>query len=403
MRISIVCSSLILIVSLLFLTQYSRAGDYDKVLREADILIMNKKYNKAYKHLDDVDKDNAVPEIVLKKVELALDYFVLSIMHTIFSFKDLEADENIEDVRGKEGQDTFVFDIEQVLSNLIKIRPNNWKLHKALGYYYYEVYLKYGSGWTKDVNTLLDNAEKHYLQAKRHGEYDYKSLHALGVIHLRRKKYEEAVSFLLDSIKLNSNYAPSKYNLAYAYLYLNKRKNALKYAKEAMMEYRVAPLKAEAARMVAVIYKELKDDKNALIYFKKANAIQPNVYVTLKPMLALYLKKRDTKTAYKIATALFLLNPKNPALSNDILRAYAQYNEKKELIRFFDNMLKRFSGDDEVMGNLYFHKAKFFLQEGNTDGAKNSLKTAKEHFKKCFANDHKVLNTIDAELRRLGG
>ena len=44
--------------------------------------------------------------------------------------------------------------------------------------------------------------------------------------------------------------------------------------------------------MMAAVYEELKDIKNALTYYRKANKLQPDNYYTLKPLLNLELAGR---------------------------------------------------------------------------------------------------------------
>lgn len=127
-----------------------------ETIKSANELIANKKYESAFKLLHRFDPGNGKPEIVLLKEDIALNYFVTSIMHQLFAFKDLEKSENIMDYRGSEGSfESHVFVIDKVLDSLIKIYPDNCKLYKGLGDFYYEAHLKYGGRWLKDDNELF--------------------------------------------------------------------------------------------------------------------------------------------------------------------------------------------------------------------------------------------------------
>jgi hypothetical protein len=55
------------------------------------------KYLSAFECLQDMDPDNRVPDIVLKKVDLALNYNVKTIRNHLFAFVDLRDGENLEE------------------------------------------------------------------------------------------------------------------------------------------------------------------------------------------------------------------------------------------------------------------------------------------------------------------
>jgi len=114
------------------------------VLSDVDRLVTEKKYLSAFRLLDAQENGDSDPDIALKKAELALKYFVNSIYHKTFSFKDLEEDEDIMDVRGAVGSSMiFNFDIEKVFTPLIKNYPEDQRLYVALADYYLDVYEKY--------------------------------------------------------------------------------------------------------------------------------------------------------------------------------------------------------------------------------------------------------------------
>ena len=66
-----------------------------EIINKANDLIANKKYETAFKLLQDFDARNEKPDVVLLKEDIALNYFVTSIMHEIFALKDLEKNEDI--------------------------------------------------------------------------------------------------------------------------------------------------------------------------------------------------------------------------------------------------------------------------------------------------------------------
>ena len=153
------------------------------VLNEADSLVKLKKYNSAFNLLNSQTDTNRNPEIVCKKIDIALNYFVNSMMHQLFSFKDIAIDESIDDYRGSAGQfQMYHFQIDSVLLSLIQNNPENGKLYKYLGDFYYDVQTRYNNQWLKTYDELTDLSLKNYEKANSLGTMDYQSLHNLGVL-----------------------------------------------------------------------------------------------------------------------------------------------------------------------------------------------------------------------------
>ncbi|HBE79250.1 MAG TPA: hypothetical protein DDW65_15980, partial [Firmicutes bacterium] len=170
---------------LIFATGLVLAADTQKILEEADQLIKAGQYDTAFKLLSEADKKSENPEIVLKQVDIALNYFAVSTMHQMFAFKDLQPGETIEDIRGNEESESesgggvysyYQFEIDKILNKLIIRFPKNGQLYKALGEFYFEVSLRYGKGWLKPEQELVELAEKNCLKAEQNGVFDAKSL-----------------------------------------------------------------------------------------------------------------------------------------------------------------------------------------------------------------------------------
>ena len=120
------------------------SGQTEKeILSKATDLVANKKYSSAFKTLKDFDPKDEKPDIVLLEEDIALNYFVTSMMHQMFAFKDLEMNEDVMDYRGKEGvYDMFNFTVNEILDKLIKKYPTNYKLNKGLADFYSDVLLR---------------------------------------------------------------------------------------------------------------------------------------------------------------------------------------------------------------------------------------------------------------------
>ncbi len=371
----------------------------DKVLQKADSLVAARKYNSAFKLLNSYDKENGNPAIVLKKTDIALNYFVSSIGFETFSFKDLEKDESLAKYRSGAGNyDMYAFRINRVLDSLVQVNPRNFDLYQGLGKYYYQAHMKYEDGLGKSTAQLFNLMEYNLNAAIEHNAGDYESHYILGYVALSRKYYRDAIPHLLRSLELNKDYAPACYNLAFAYLYSNDRANTLKYAKLAHDLYQDAAFKADAARMTAVAYSELKDLSNAISYYTLSDKEDPNNYYTLKPLLTLYLITNDTLSK-TILPRFFALDPENPAIYNDLAKIYFENDKADQLLDFY--LLKnQAAGNSKVVsGNLMFYIAELYL-ESNKLMAKEYFLRARQQFASVYQSSNPVFEVIDNAIKK---
>ncbi|HPB57468.1 MAG TPA: hypothetical protein PLL49_03060, partial [Bacteroidales bacterium] len=351
-----------IIILFLTLCSFTVFGQTEsETIKKANEFIADKKYETAFKLLDEFDPQNDKPDIVLLKEEILLNYFVTSIMHRLFALKDIDKEEDILDYRGKEGSYGMqMFEVDSILTRLITIYPDNCKLHKGLADYYYDVHLRYSGRWLLDDDELFPLIETNFQKAVDGNCADYLSYYVLGYLNLAQEKTKESIPYFLKSIELNEDYASAHYNLAYAYLFTDDMENALKYAKTSLDLYNDNEYKSDAARMVGVIYTELNDDKNALKYYEMADKIDPENYYNIKPMLNLYLKSNNKK-AGETTKAFFDLAPANPTIYNDLEEIYFSYQKEKDLIAFYKTQFSEFKDDNKIQGNLNFYMARIYL------------------------------------------
>jgi tetratricopeptide (TPR) repeat protein len=387
------------IVFLTFLSLTVFGQTETETIKKANDLITNKKYESAFKLLDNFDPENSKPDIVLLKVDIVLNYFVTSLMHQGFALKDLEKNENIVDYRGREGSFGLqMFQVDSILGKLIEIYPTNCKLYKGLGEFYYEVHLKYGDNWLKNDNELFELIQTNFQKAVDGNCADYLSNYVLGYLNIAQDKYQECIPYFLKAIEQNKGYATSHYNLAYAYLFADDRENALKYAKNALNLYTDREYKSDAARMLGVIYTELEDEKNAIESYELADKIDPKNYYTLKPLLELYVKANNKKSD-KTAKVFFNLAPANPTIYNDFSEIYYSNKKEDKLIVFYKSQFSAFKDNEKVQGNLNFYLGRIYVEKDKKIAKEYFLKS-KEIFGKIFDKDHQVFNAIEEGLEQ---
>lgn len=371
------------------------------VIEDANKLIESKKYESAFDLLNDADPNNATPEIAIAKTDLVLNYFVTSLMHQMFALKDLKPDEDILDIRGSEGNfSMYQFSPDSVLLALIEKYPTNYELQKELGYYYHEVHLHYQGNWLIPDSVLVNKFKTYYLDAYENGVFDYWSTYGIGYAYLMKEEYQSAIPYLIKSTELNSEYPSSWYNLAYAYLYTDQREKGIESAKRALELYDDQQYKADAARMIAVMYRELKDSVNAIEYYALANNIQPDDYYTLNPLLELEMAL-NLKSYKERTKQFFLLAPGNPTIYQDLMRFYWDNNKPDELLDFLSAQLNNYATDYKIRGNLIFYTAVIQFNKKDFDDAKLNFQSAKESFEKVFEPSHQVFKVIESYTDQL--
>jgi len=384
---------LVLLILLTLLTITAFCQTETETIKKANDLIANKKYESAFKLLDSFDKKNEKPDIVLLKEDILLNYFVSSLMHEMFALKDLKMNETVEDYRGKEGQYAmFRFDADTIIGDLMKTHPQNGKLYNGLGNFYYEVQTKYSGNWLKDDKELFRLIEVNDKKAIETNCADFMTYFVMGYVNIAQEKYKEAIPYFLKSIELNKDYAGSYYNVAYAYMYIDDRENALKNAKISLDLYTDISFKGDAARMLGQIYSEMKDNKNALLNYELSDKIDPDNYYTIKPILDLYLKTGNLKTI-TLRNSFFKLGPGKPTIYNDLEEIYSTYSKQDELIAFYKEKLPEYKDDAKVLGNLNFYLGRIYLDKDKKEAKAYFLK-AKDILSKVYAKDHAVFNAI---------
>lgn len=369
-------------------------ADKSKDIKKAESLIKDRQYMSAFEVLQEADPDNASADVAMVKSDIVIKYFLHSINCRMFSLKDLEPSESVEQLRGKSGTSRMViFDPGEVLGTLVKKHPENWKLHKSIGDYF-DFVSECGPNSLEGIDPVERSIE-HYSLAYENGVYDWESVFSLGLYELKAKKYDRAITYLEKSIELNEDYAASHYDLAYAYIHVNKHDKAMEHAVRAYGLYETPSLRGDAARMAASISGESSDEKSALEYYELSDRADPGNFYTLKAIIPLYLKNKKTKAAALKAKELFNLEPRNPATAQALLQAYLDHPDESAALNVLEALAREHRGNDEILGSVYFHKAQYLAFIKRKEESTKVVVKARGHFSKVFEKDHPVFNLIE--------
>ncbi len=382
------------------LSVFAIAQSETETLKKAKAFIEDKKYESAFVLLNKFDPENSRPEIVLLKEEILLNYFVSSIMHQMFALTDIKKNEDILDYRGKEGSYSMhMFSADSILDRLIKKYPENCKLYKGLGDYYYNVLRKYDGNWLMEEAELLTLLQTNFQKAIDGGCADYLSYYAVGYVNSVQEKVKEGIPYLLKSTELNKSYGASHYNLAYSYLLTEDKENALKYAKLAIDLYTDPEYKGDAARLAGQVYAELNDVSNAMAYNEMAYKIDPANFYNITALLGSYVKADHQRTG-EITKALFDHGPDNPGVHNSLEEIYSANKKENELIDFYKTQLPLNNEKTSVQAALYFFLGRLHTAS-DKKLAKDYFLKSRVSFEKIFESDHPVFGAINDALKQI--
>lgn len=383
---------------LLFMLLSTAVFSQQQLIDQSNKLIEAKKYKSAYQLLDKVDPQNNTPSVSMTKANLILDYFVSSVMHQAFALEDLQPEQDLNELRSKEGDyEFFAFPADTILAELIKEYPEKYELHLTLGRYYHDVHLKYGSNWIIPDSMIVLKFMTSYGRAYEKGVYDARSLYGLGYGFLLFKNYKQSIPFFKQSIEADSTDPAAYYNLGYACLFNDERGNAVNYAVKAIELYQYPAYKAEAARLAAVAFAEMNDAEKALDLYRFANQVNPNDYNTLRPLLAMEIQLNDT--AFRRTAGNFLaLAPRNPAIYQDLMQIFWKNRKQDVLIDFLDHARPYYTADTTVSANLIFFIGKIHFDKGDTTLAIRNFRQSRELFNHVYEPEHAVFTVIDQYL-----
>jgi tetratricopeptide (TPR) repeat protein len=373
-----------------------------KVLTQVDTLLTQKKYESAYALLEKADPKNLVPDMVLEKVQIALDDYIFTENLKIFCFKDIAIDQNVEDFRGQKGTYTrYTLNPEEALSGVLQKFPEDWRLYKALGEYDYQLYLNHDKLEADKGLARLKLAQSYFYQASIHQAADSKSYYHLGLVDLYLQDYKSAEESFKTAIQLGNNTGDNYYNLAFTQYNLGEIAPSVDNAEKALNLYRTVPEKALCAHLLALAAMSLRDENGAIKYFELIHSFQPQDYEALKTLLTLYLKHGTVDKVLPIAQAMLAIQPSNASILQDIYGVYLQYGRVNEFYDFLHQMIFMYAHQDAVLGNLYFYQANADLLVNHKKSARTSLKMARIFFTKVLPPTDEMFQIIQNKLTEL--
>lgn len=384
--------------SLLCLLSFFSIGQ--AALDEARQLIAKGQYHSAYNLLDRADPKNDKPHVLALKVEIALDYHLATKKHREFAFSNIEPSENLMAKReiAKGSYSFSPLKVDSLIKRQLAKKPDHFRLHYMLGRYYQELYMHYGDSADIPGGMLLKFMEMHFRIAFNNGLKESLAAYGIGFAKLNREDYSGAIPYLKESCILDSNYVPAHYNLAYAFMQLQRKNEAIFWAKKAFQLYEDSLFKADVARMIALSYKELDSLEPALLYYRLSDSLAPNNYYSLKSLLQLEANL-DSTAFVDTRLRFFQLGTDKAPIYQDLLLLHRAYGWDENLLLFFQEQLKQTDWDLSSRAHLHLYSAILEKDLGKEELWPKELSSAKKAFKALYPADHKVFVFIKSYFK----
>jgi len=373
-------------------------------MQVVDSLIAKGQYATAFDKLCKLDSEHKNNGLVIKKSELAMRYYLSTMKYHTFSFVDLRGGETIEELRSNshtDRQKMIPFVIDSVLQTAIEREPENYRLHKTLGDFYYKVFLDFSDRWYLPSEELLERSKQYYLTAYRHRVYDYFSLYALGYYHTLFENYHEAQQWYLRSIKEKPDEPLTAYNLAVSYLFDGLFKEGIQYAQQAYVQYNDSLKKGDAARITGILLFNNQEYNEALKYFTEANALSPGYRPNQLYLLRSLLNMNWDDQAYDLALEVLIPSLHDPDIPDEYVELFFQQQKQELLSTIFKDVLKKYPNDYEAKGNIRFHYGKLLYRDGYSGKALRMFKKSRRDFAVVFPADHPVFHSLDQMIQQL--
>lgn len=360
------------------------------IMKTCDSFLMKRQYLSAFKVLHRFDSLNNNKEILFKKQEIAMNFYLGQDKFQDFSFMDIQPYQVIENFRNKTySGDVYHIPFHTLYEKFIKLTPQNDTLRKQLIEYYFQAYIEYGNEWVLPPKTIFMNIQREIMYLESNHKADAYHYYIMGYILMASEKTTDAIDFFNKSLDLDKKDGETNFNLGVAYDKLQQSDSALKYYKTAIIYYKDSAQKADAARNIGFIYEKMNDDLNAITYLQMSEKLQYANYYTLRSLLKLYAQTNNAKEK-DFRIRFFMMAPGNKQIYIDLLAIYHHVNKLLDLEKYYMDNLPSYKQNYLVSGHL-----QFFLAE--LTKTKDKLRT-KAYLDAALQNYKRVLPTNDEHL-----
>ncbi|NPA37739.1 MAG: hypothetical protein GXO47_12920 [Chlorobi bacterium] len=362
------------------------------------------KYLSAFECYQRADPNNENPDIVLKKVELALKYNVKTVRNHLFAFVDLRDDEDLQSLKQVLKNDSFTFfefKADSVLLQLQRRFPHDYRIVKALGDFYYDTYTEMGDRWFIPAKELLKKFFRYYKAAYEHRVYDAMSLYGIAFYYSVFENYKEAEKWYDRSRELDPFNPLVAYGAGVTQLMSKHPRDGIVPMKIAYDFFTDSLKKSDAARVLGIMYYKTGKEEKAYEMFSIADSLSPLYHPNQMFLLRSQLQLGKREPALELAKVIFDQAPIDPDVPDELLEMFRMEGEGKLLATLFKTLLKEYQYNPEANGNIRFHYGKLLYLEGHHRKAVRMFKKAREQFEMVLPPEHHVFKMLDDMIKQI--
>lgn len=376
------------------------------VIQQADDLAAQEKYESAFRLLRGAKVSEGQDYILYQKTEYAINYFVQSIMHQAFAFKDFEEGDTFYSTRTATDV-TYSIILGDPVSEIENYAEENEMtpiLYLALGEYYNDVYGRYYDQWLITPDELIEKSVENYKAAYDSGFYTVYTLSNYGLMLMRQRKTEEAITVYSRLVELDPENPGGLFNLAASYYNAKNYEKAIEVFKVAVLHPEdTQEYQFDAWSYMAECYYLSGDTDGAIKTLEDSKEVMPD-YWRPPYTLGLYLLscRQDLNGSFTEFENAYNMDPTNQDILYHILYTYIQMNLNDYAVDFCETELSK-RGEEEYLAkvNLYIYLVQLYGIKAQAGiDYENSLANAKEALSQIKINFDKA-NVDEADYKQM--
>ncbi len=323
-------------------------------LEKVDELIEQRQYASAFGALGN---DNEF--FIAKKIEIATNYFVQSLMHTLFAFENLKEGQTLVDFRtAKTGvYNSIYFDPAKVIQEFVQTNGEKPILDYALGLYYSDVLRRYSGRWLISDEELVNNTITYLTKAYENDCWDSWSMSELAYAYMKRGEYDKAITYYSIKLENNEDFSiDDDYNFGLCNYFCDDYPTAQKFMEKSLVNYAQNPgYLYDTYWVLSAIYINTKQYDKAQNALDSCRSLEDVDYRLVQRYISFYAILKDKPKTLQASAEFFTYGPENPSVPQYIIQEYYDRSIETWLPDFFEQELDRPDLSIGTQQNLYFH------------------------------------------------
>ncbi len=362
-------------------------------LENADKLIEQRQYATAFGSLS---LDNEY--FIAKKIEIATNYFIQSLMHTMFILENLEEGQDLMELR-KNLTGTYnmtYFDPAKIIQEYVEKNGEKPILDYALGLYYSDVLRRYQGRWLISDEELVNNTITYLLKAYEKDCWDAWSMSELAYAYMKNGDYQTAIKYYTVKLDQKEEFSiDDDYNFALCNFFCGNYLPAQQYMEKSIKNYENNPdYLYDTYWVLSAIYINTRQYDLAQKALDNCKSLNMDDYRLYQRYISFYAILKDKEKTLQASADFFQIGPENPSVPQFIIQEYYDRSIEDWLPDFFEQELKRPDLSNGTLQNLYFHyTASLSYLDKKAEAA-----TMAEKARQAFLLDDSLTDDIDQML-----